>query len=235
MTSQVLHNIEMVEQVAKGLGESLLAEVAFVGGCSTAMLVTDEAVMADIRFTDDVDLVVELAGIADWQRLIERLAARGFKITGEDEVNCRFRCKGIIVDVMPSDAAILGYANRWFIEGLAHSNSVTLGHNLSIRIFQPVHFLASKLEAFNGRGDSDPYHKDVEDILILLDGRPELLQEARQANLHLRTFIATAITELSKLEGIDYTIQSSGSARTNPGRGKLVHQRMRALGPCHLD
>lgn len=83
----------MIEQVAEGLGDELLREVAFVGGCTTAMLVTDDAVMDDIRFTDDVDLVIELAGITDWPRLIERLAAREFKITGQDEVNCRFDSK----------------------------------------------------------------------------------------------------------------------------------------------
>ena len=84
-----------------------MSEVAFVGGCTTAMLVTDDAVLEDIRFTDDVDLVIELAGIAAWERLTHRLAAKGFKITGEDEVNCRFRFNDIIVDVMPSDEAVL--------------------------------------------------------------------------------------------------------------------------------
>ncbi|MFD2645792.1 hypothetical protein [Pseudomonas japonica] len=235
MGGNALHNHELIELVADGLGETLRRELAFVGGCTTAMLVTDDAVMDDIRFTDDVDLVVELAGIADWHRLVERLAQRGFKITGEDEVNCRFRYHGTIVDVMPSDPAILGYANRWFIEGLAHAVTTTLARGQQIRIFQPAHFLASKLEAFTGRGNGDPYHKDVEDIVVLIDGRPELYQEIKQADSSLRQFIAAGIAELSRLEGITYAIQSSGSVRTNPGRGKLVHTRMNQLCHCHLD
>lgn len=193
------------------------------------MLVTDNAAMDDIRFTDDVDVVVELAGISEWQSLTRRLAARGFKITGEDSVNCRFRYQGVIVDVLPSDPTVLGYANCWFIEGLANAVKTTLSNGLEIQIFQPVHFLATKLEAFRGRGEGDPYHKDVEDIVILIDGRPELLAEVTQASPLLRQFIAKGIDELSKLNGIDYAIMSSGSVRSNPGRERLVHERIRAL------
>lgn len=66
MSSNADHNYELIEFVAEGLGEAFLAEVAFVGGCTTAMLVTDTAVLDDIRFTDDVDLVVR---VGRYQRL----------------------------------------------------------------------------------------------------------------------------------------------------------------------
>lgn len=229
MSSNADHNYELIEFVAEGLGEDFLTEVAFVGGCTTAMLVTDAAVLDDVRFTDDVDLVIELAGIAAWQRLTERLAAKEFKITGEDEVNCRFRFNDVIVDVMPSDPAVLGYANRWFVEGLAKAVKYALPSGREIQIFQPAYFLATKLEAFSGRGEGDPYHKDVEDIVILIDGRPELQEEVRQAEPELLGYIAERIAVLSKLNGIDYAILSSGSVRANPARGPLIHQRMKDL------
>ncbi|MGF6557065.1 putative nucleotidyltransferase [Pseudomonas sp. S30_BP2TU TE3576] len=229
MASNADHNYELIEYVAEGLGKDLLAEVAFVGGCTTAMLVTDTAVMDDIRFTDDVDLVIELAGVSAWQRLTERLAAKKFKITGEDEVNCRFRFNDVIVDVMPSDPAVLGYANRWFVEGLAQAVKFALPSGLEIQIFKSTYFLATKLEAFSGRGEGDPYHKDVEDIVILIDGRPELLEEVRGAETELLQFIAKGVGDLFRLSGIDYAIQSSGSVRANPARGMLIHQRMKDL------
>ncbi|CAD0266074.1 conserved hypothetical protein [Pseudomonas veronii] len=229
MSSNADHNYGLIEFVAEGLGEEFLNEVAFVGGCTTAMLVTDVAVLDDIRFTDDVDLVIELAGITAWQRLTERLAAKQFKITGEDEVNCRFRFNDVIVDVMPSDPAVLGYANRWFIQGLAAAVKFQLPSGRVIQIFQPTYFLATKLEAFSGRGEGDPYHKDVEDIIILIDGRPELQEEVRQAELELRRYIAEGIGALARLNGIDYAIQSSGSVRANPERGMLIYQRMSDL------
>jgi len=230
MSSNTDHNYELIEFVAEGLGEAFLAEVAFVGGCTTAMLVTDAVVLDDIRFTDDVDLVIELAGIGAWQQLTERLAARNFKITGEDEVNCRFRFNDIVVDVMPSDPEVLGYANRWFVEGLARANKFTLPSGTVIQIFKPTYFLATKLEAFSGRGGGDPYHKDVEDIIILIDGRPEFLEEVRQAESELKEFITNGVRALRVLSGIDYVIESSGSVQANPGRGQIIDGRMKELG-----
>ena len=229
MSSNADHNYELIEFVAEGLGEAFLAEVAFVGGCTTAMLVTDTAVLDDIRFTDDVDLVIELAGISAWNQLTERLAAKGFKITGEDEVNCRFRFNDVVVDVMPSDPAVLGYANRWFVEGLASADKFTLPSGTVIQIFQPTYFLATKLEAFAGRGNGDPYHKDVEDMIILIDGRPELLEEVVQADKDLKAFITEAVQKLMALDGVGYVIESSGSVQANPGRGQIIHRRMKAL------
>ena len=229
MSSNADHNYELIEFVADGLGAAFLTEIAFVGGCTTAMLVTDAAVLDDIRFTDDVDLVIELAGISAWQHLIERLAAKDFKITGEDEVNCRFRFNDVVVDVMPSDSAVLGYANRWFVEGLARADKFALPSGTVIQIFKPTYFLATKLEAFSGRGGGDPYHKDVEDILILIDGRTELLEEVRQADPELKEFITSGIRELMGLSGIDYVIESSGSVQANPDRGRIIYMRMKNL------
>jgi len=229
MSSNADHNYELIEFVADGLGAAFLTEVAFVGGCTTAMLVTDTAVLDDIRFTDDVDLVIELAGISAWQHLIERLSAKNFKITGEDEVNCRFRFNDVVVDVMPSDPAVLGYANRWFVEGLARAVKFTLPSGTVIQIFKPTYFLATKLEAFSGRGGGDPYHKDVEDILILIDGRTELLEEVRQAEAELKEFITSGMRQLMGLSGIDYVIESLGSVQANPDRGRIIYMRMKDL------
>lgn len=65
------HNIQMLEVVAEALGRQLCQEVAFVGGCTTALLLTDEFSLEDVRYTDDVDLVVHLTGYTEWQRLVE--------------------------------------------------------------------------------------------------------------------------------------------------------------------
>ncbi|MNL48805.1 hypothetical protein D3C87_1716870 [compost metagenome] len=63
----------------------------------------------------------------------------------------------------------------------------------------------------------------------MIDGRPELLEEVRQAETELMQFIVKGVGELSRLSGIDYAIQSSGSVRANPARGMLIHQRMKDL------
>jgi hypothetical protein len=230
MSEAANHNFDMLGHVADGLGEELLGEVAFVGGAMTWLLCTDDAVLDDIRYTEDVDLVIELAGIADWKHLTERLSAQGFKITSEDsDYTCRFRFHELIVDVMPSIPEILGYANRRFVDGLAQAEKYQLRQGQRIQIFKPTYFLATKLEAFRGRGGGTAYHKDFEDILILVDGRKELLHEVRLAEPELRSYIAQGMAELMALKTASYAIESSSSVRTNPGRGKLIFDRFKAL------
>ncbi|UFH49921.1 hypothetical protein LN139_00575 [Pseudomonas sp. KNUC1026] len=186
--------------------------------------------MDDIRSTDDVDLVIELGGIADWQKLTERLARKGFKITPEhSDVTCRFVFNDIIVDVMPSVKEILGYENRWFVDGLAHAYTTTIPSGFAIKIFKPTYFVATKLEAFKGRGKGDAYHKDVEDIIVVVDGRERLHEEVAQADQALRAYIASGISGLLKLDNLAHVIDSSHSVVSNPGRGKVIFERLKRL------
>ena len=118
------HNIQMLEMVAQALGQDLCQEVAFVGGCTTALLLTDEFSREEVRYTDDVDLVIHLTGYAQWQRLVEQLQQKGFKQSQQDDVICRLRLGELKVDFMPEDAEtadLLGCNNRWFKDGLANA------------------------------------------------------------------------------------------------------------------
>jgi hypothetical protein len=54
-----------------------LSEVAFVGGCATALLITDPAA-GEPRITYDVDIIVEVASYAEYARLSKRLRSLGF-------------------------------------------------------------------------------------------------------------------------------------------------------------
>ena len=83
--------LQMLEIVADHLGEELLAKMAFVGGCTTGLLITDALVLEQIRATDDVDVIVEVLGHGDYARLQQQLRARGFRESSEDEVVCRWR------------------------------------------------------------------------------------------------------------------------------------------------
>lgn len=167
-------NIQMLEIVAQALGQDLCQEVAFVGGCTTALLMTDELSREDVRYTDDVDLVVHLTGYAQWQRLVEQLQQKGFR-QAQDEVICRMRLGELKVDFMPEDdetADLLGCNNRWFKDGLANAQPYELPSGCHIRLFTPPYFLGSKLDAYAGRGAPDLLgSQDLEDILNLVNGR----------------------------------------------------------------
>lgn len=47
---------EMLVMVARALGDDLLKEVAFLGGCTTGLLLTDKASKEAVRYTNDVPM-----------------------------------------------------------------------------------------------------------------------------------------------------------------------------------
>jgi hypothetical protein len=69
--------LDMLLPVAEALGQELLRHVAFVGGSTTAFLITDPITRQAVRFTEDVDLIVHVEGQAQWQAWQRKLYARG--------------------------------------------------------------------------------------------------------------------------------------------------------------
>lgn len=108
----------MLQTVAEALGEDFRERLVFVGGCTTALFITDEVTLEDVRATDDVDLIVDLAGYGEWAQLREELRQRGFAESPEDNVICRMRLRDLKVDFMPDDAGILGFTNHWYAAGI---------------------------------------------------------------------------------------------------------------------
>jgi hypothetical protein len=70
-------NAELLRRAAEALG-GLKDEVVFVGGALVELYITDPAAPRP-RFTQDVDVVVEVATYAAWARMVERLRALGFR------------------------------------------------------------------------------------------------------------------------------------------------------------
>ena len=146
-------NTAMVERVAAALG-ALRERVVFVGGCATGLLLTDPAAAA-IRTTLDVDLVVEIADRAAYRGLEKDLLWRGFRHDASPQAPiCRWTLDDLVVDVMPTDPSLLGFSNRWYPEALRTAHRRDLPSGLPIRIVDPPCFIATKLEAFYGRGEA---------------------------------------------------------------------------------
>ena len=183
MVRAVETNLEMIRHVARRLGD-LRDRVVFLGGAATVLLITDKAT-PDVRVTTDVDVIVEIASRTDYYRLSELLRGLGFtEDTGEDAPVCRWRIDGIAVDVMPTNADILGFSNQWYPQALRLATTEEISEKMAIRVVTGPFFLATKIEAFysRGKGDFIASH-DMEDIVTLLDGRPEL---AKKSGYHQR-------------------------------------------------
>lgn len=183
-------NLQMIIQVARRLGE-LKDKVVFVGGCATGLFITDPA-MPNIRVTQDVDIIVEIASRREYYRLEEDLRKRGFRQDmQEDAPICRWLIDTIKVDVMPTQSDILGFTNRWYLPAIRHSVQLEIEKTLTIQLVAPAYFLATKLEAFWGRGGGDYMAShDIEDIIAVLDGRPEIVTEIGNSSDDLRKFLA---------------------------------------------
>lgn len=182
-------NLEMLAVVAKGLG-GFKEKVAFVGGATIDLYLSDPTDAA-ARPTDDVDCVVELASRGQYYAIEEELRALGFKNPLGKGPICRWEYRGIMVDVMPTEGAILGFSNRWYPAGLAGTETATLPDGQEIRIFSAPYLLASKIEAFLGRGQGDfQASPDIEDIVALLDGCPDLKDKIQRAPDDVRSYLA---------------------------------------------
>lgn len=90
------------------------------------------------------------------------------------------------------------------------------------------YFIATKLEAYNGRGNNDLLSsRDIEDLLNVIDGREELHLEIQQAEPELRDYIAERMGLLIEHNDFDYAILAC--ARNNTKREAIIFQRLEAL------
>jgi predicted nucleotidyltransferase len=179
-------NLPHLRVIAEALGE-LREQVVFLGGAVVGLLVSDP-LAESVRATYDVDAVVDL----DWsrfRRLEERMHVQGFTREMESGVVCRWihRASGVIFDLMPVNAGVLGFSNPWYAYAVETARPVQVGDHLSIQLVTAVAFVATKLEAFTtrGRGDFLSSH-DLEDVLNVIDGRHELVAEMAAAPAELR-------------------------------------------------
>jgi hypothetical protein len=182
-------NIRLLERAAQQL-IPLLDKLVFVGGSITGLLITDPAA-APVRSTKDVDTIVEITTRAAYYKLAEELRELGFREdVSPDAPTCRWLHTETILDVMPTDAKVLGFSNRWYELALQETEFITLG-GTQIKIVKAPVFLATKLEAFHSRGQ-----EDLEDVLVVVDGRTELRQEILNAPAEIRAYLQAEFSSL---------------------------------------
>jgi predicted nucleotidyltransferase len=154
--------------------------------------------MPAIRPTEDVDLLVQALTLADYHRVEKTLAARGFAHDmSPDAPICRWRVGGVAVDVMPTLEGILGFSNPWYPLALDTAELLALPSGTMIRLVTAPVFLATKLEAFSGRGKGDYlFSHDLGDFLAVIDGRKSLIDECRASDAELRAYLRERVTGL---------------------------------------
>jgi predicted nucleotidyltransferase len=228
--SRAQHNLNSLILIANRLDE-LCDEVTFVGGSITGLLITDHAA-PDVRFTVDVDCIIDVVTKQEYHSISKKLRNKGFKemIIGNHPI-CRWNCDGILVDIVPIDKNILGFSNRWYKDAQNNAFSQALDDTRTIKVISAPYFLASKLEAFKDRGKQDfLLSHDLEDIIAVIDGRPELIDDLENTDHHLKEYLSVEFDALVNnpyfMEALPgYLNYSSESEK----RKNIVEERIKAI------
>lgn len=111
--------------------------------------------------------------------------------------------------------------------GLEHAVYHQLPSGLSIKVFSSPWFLAAKLTAYEGRGKGDVLmSNDIEDIMALVDGREELVDELRVAPEALQHYVAEEISRLMTNPVFESVIQSTAQGSE---REALIYARLESV------
>lgn len=189
MDSREHPNLQMLELAIARLGP-LVEEMVLLGGCAVDLLLTDAAAPR-VRTTLDVDVIVEAGSLAEYYRLADRLRGCGFSEDQSAEAPvCRWSSPPVRLDVMPTEPNVLGFGNAWYSPALKSAQPVTLPSGRTARLVTAPYFIATKLAAFESRGADDyMMSHDLEDIVVVIDGRQELVEEVKAVEQDLRSFV----------------------------------------------
>jgi predicted nucleotidyltransferase len=223
-------NLVTLEIVAAALGE-LCDEFVLVGGCSVGLLISDPA-SPPVRETIDVDLVAEVTNINEYYGLQDKLRGCGFTQNVEQDHLCRWVKGALKLDVMPSNDKVLGHStNRWYSEAVITARQIKLSNGIGLRVISPPLFLATKLEAFYDRGNGDyGASHDLEDIINVVDGRPELNDEVQAATETVRDYLRGEFDDLlADPRFINAIPMHLRGDVTSQARAPIILERLRRL------
>lgn len=225
-------NMSLLMAMAQVMGP-VCEQVVFVGGCATGLLV-DDADLIDVRPTEDVDAIVEVASLAAYHQLAEQLMQRGFKQTMADNTPpFRWYWNRMQLDLVPVDERVLGFANPWYRVGFEAALPVELAGGLILRHLSAPHFLATKFEAFKDRGQNDVYlSHDLEDIMTVMEGRSCVVQEMATAEEAVRKHVGQSVAALLHMPTFQNALPGLLS---DPEREQTVKTRLMKIAQLALD
>lgn len=190
--------LDNIAVVAASLGRFLDA-VTFTGGATIPLYIDDPAA-APSRPTLDVDRIVDITTSVAMADFDDKLRSLGFAhVTGEGQPICRFKVRNVVVDVMPTGPHVYGFTNRWYAEAHQQRVSIELPTGESVYVLSLAHLVATKWEAFLGRGRNDRLAShDLEDIVALADGASTFKTSLAQTHGTLREFLTQRFDTLLK-------------------------------------
>ena len=96
---------------------------------------------------------------------------------------------------MPAQDETGRFSDRWFQYALATASEKTL-RGVTVKTISATCFIATKLAAFENRGNNDYFSHDIEDIITLIDGRRSVVEELSGENETLKKYVSEKINQL---------------------------------------
>jgi predicted nucleotidyltransferase len=206
MYSNINHiaNLQIISSALQEIND----DVIYVGA-SVAELYANNPELSEIRPTYDVDCIIELSSYHKYSILEDKLRRKGFKHDlSSSSVICRWIFQGVIVDIMPTDEKILGFSNKWYIEGAKTKQKRELPNGNIIHILSPQFYLASKLEAHLSRGGNDLRQShDFEDIIYILENCSLLTDNI--TNNSVKVFLQNEFSKLLQNNNLEEAVESA--------------------------
>jgi hypothetical protein len=194
MADRVSDNLAMLMRFVDRLGP-LRERLVFLGGAVTELFITQPGGPGP-RQTKDVDVVIDVVNLGEYsETLRDQLVALGLREdTREGAPVCRWLLDDIIVDIMPTRGEILGFSAKWYPLAYETATPFALPDGTVIRLVTPACFIATKLTAFGDRGRRNPTAShDLEDMIAVIDSRPEIIGDVAAAPADLRAAIAAGL------------------------------------------
>lgn len=186
-------NLQLIEKVASALAE-INEKVIYVGGAVVTLYATD--IGADQpRPTFDIDVSVQISTYGQMDKLREELADKNIYPASTETIIYRFVYDGILIDFIPFEETPLGPTNKWFKPGFKSAYPILVGDS-TIRILPVSLFLATKWEAFKGRGNDPRTSHDFEDIIFVIENNLNLINEVTKESNEVQNYLKEMAQEI---------------------------------------
>ncbi len=222
-------NVDDMLRVHKGLKSAGL-DFVFIGGGIIGFLI-DDPVVSPVRATIDIDVVLDIITDPGQMALEEKLSSAGFRHDmSEHAPLCRWIFDNIKVDILSIKDKFSGMNMKWLKETVDEPLEINMNGTV-FKVASPSCFIAMKLEAFKDRGRGDYWgSRDIEDVITVVDGRPDIVEEVKKADSKVIEFIGATVLEL--LQSNEFVASISGHLMPDPasqGRKNIVLERLNRI------
>lgn len=210
----ILEALNIASRIFDALEKNHRVRFVFVGGAAVP-LYADTVTFESFAPTKDLDVVTAITSEEDFLRIRRLMRQSDFVPDSEagmtpPEDTLRFRWwyeKRFKVDILSTRFDVDGNHARWFRAAWKGAFCQTLPGGTRLWLANPAAFVASKLDAYAGRGNGNLLgSKDFAEVLYLMAARSSLVAEIEKADVELRLYVTSTLKSLASNSAFQQSI-----------------------------